>query len=152
MSKQRSTISNAPSNGSSTPTKPAKSKSSRSELPEPTENATTTAKRPAQKERPTYAERGEPSDSRSAAYAERMRLMLDGRLPANPAQKTGIIGFQVHQIAELLCAKSGGRGGERRVREKETKAEEDLPSSYVNVFLNDEQVYRTRLKPLTSGK
>lgn len=71
--------------------------------------------------------------------------MLDGRLPAKAHQQTGIISFQVHQVAELFCSS----GSQRRVRE--TKEEEALPSSYVNVFLDDEQIYRTRLKPLTSG-
>lgn len=71
--------------------------------------------------------------------------MLDARLPVKPQQQTGIVSFQVHQVAELFCSS----GSQRRVRE--TKEEESLASSYVNVFLDDEQIYRTRMKPFTSA-
>ncbi|SCV74595.1 BQ2448_7624 [Microbotryum intermedium] len=92
------------------------------------------------KARPMFAERGQTADdSRSSAYAQRMREILDGRLPINPAQPTGILGFQVHQLAELEC-------GDERSEKKKTVA---APSSYCVVYLNGQKLYRTRVKPLS---
>ena len=88
-----------------------------------------------------YAARSKPEeDSRSAAYAQRMREMLDGRAPASPEERTGVLAVQIHQCAELVCR--GAYTG---------KKERDPPSSYVSLFLNDEKVFQTRVKPLSSA-
>lgn len=63
--------------------------------------------------------------------------MLDGRAPAADDQPTGVLAFQVHQCAELVC-----RGAYTGRKEK------DPPSSYVAIFLNDEKVFQTRVKPV----
>ncbi|SGY85199.1 BQ5605_C009g05745 [Microbotryum silenes-dioicae] len=95
----------------------------------------------ATKAKPMFADRGQATDdSRSSAYAQRMREMLDGRMPINPAQPTGILAFQVHQLAELEC------GDERSEKKKAVST----PSSYCVVYLNAEKLYQTRVKPLSA--
>ena len=56
------------------------------------------------------------------------------------AQPTGILSFQVHQLADI----------EARTDHNRKKDGEDIPSSYVNVFLNDEKVFHTRMKPVSA--
>ncbi|ORY73645.1 hypothetical protein BCR35DRAFT_307105 [Leucosporidium creatinivorum] len=104
--------------------------------------ASSTARPTSKASKQSYMERAKPEeDSRSAEYAQRMREMLDGRAPASPSQKTGILAFQVHQLAELECRRTFTT----------RKAHEDLPSSYVGVFRNDEKIFQTRVKPLSAA-
>jgi len=81
-------------------------------------------------------------DSRSAAYAQRMRELLDGRAPPDVSQPSGILAFQVHQLAELECK-------DLPHAEKSSKKHAKVPSSYCTVMLNDEKVYQTRIKPVS---
>lgn len=74
-------------------------------------------------------------------YADPTVLQLDGRAPASPTQRSGILAFQVHQLAELECRRTFTT----------RKRHEDLPSSYVAVVLNDEKVFQTRVKPLSAA-
>ncbi|GAA5991972.1 hypothetical protein JCM11641_005332, partial [Rhodosporidiobolus odoratus] len=82
---------------------------------------------------------------------------LNNHHPTPPSHPTGILSFQIHQIADLslplkspgpikAAAKSafkpGGTSGIRKA---------DVPSSYVQVFVEEEMVYRTRLKPFSNA-
>ncbi|KAM0787324.1 hypothetical protein ACM66B_007097 [Microbotryomycetes sp. NB124-2] len=105
-------------------------------------------KRPSKKPRMMYGSRKTSTEgSVSNEYAQRVRDMLDSRAPANTAQPTGIVSFQIHQMSEVEAI-----GDRSRLRKDGSTAGsgEDMPSTYVNVFLNDEKVFQTRMKPLTA--
>ncbi|THH27196.1 hypothetical protein EUX98_g6993 [Antrodiella citrinella] len=91
--------------------------------------------------------------------------------PPDPQWPSGILSMQVHQIRDLEVRKEGrdiksialkgagkkgvsvGREGEKG-QDDVLKAEEEaegLPSSYCEISLNDELVYKTRVKPITSS-
>lgn len=61
-------------------------------------------------------------------------------------QRSGILAFQVHQIEGLECMSGYYKPS------KEKEKEQSLPSSYVNVFLNDEKVFQTRTKAFSGGE
>ncbi|KIM32455.1 hypothetical protein M408DRAFT_219185 [Serendipita vermifera MAFF 305830] len=67
---------------------------------------------------------------------------------------SGILGIQLHEIRELGVKKdnmNSGKGStEKPEGEQEVESEKGLPSSYCTVMLNDEPVYKTRTKPMTS--
>ncbi|KAI0267273.1 hypothetical protein BC834DRAFT_822647 [Gloeopeniophorella convolvens] len=90
--------------------------------------------------------------------------------PPDTAWVSGIVGVQVHEIRELGVGR-GGRLGERasgigdKLKERvglvaegekgdeagEEEQASSLPSSYCTISLNDELVYQTRVKPITSS-
>ncbi|KAI0089465.1 hypothetical protein BDY19DRAFT_942448 [Irpex rosettiformis] len=82
--------------------------------------------------------------------------------PPDPAWPSGILSVQVHEIRGLGVKTEGReksvlRGLKSREGEKgqnddsaELEESEDLPSSYCTISLNDELVYQTRVKPITS--
>ncbi|KAI0654107.1 hypothetical protein C8Q70DRAFT_1029821 [Cubamyces menziesii] len=80
--------------------------------------------------------------------------------PPDPEWPSGILSVQVHEIRDLAVKTMGkerrggkGREGEKGQDEGEETAEEGegLPSSYCTISLNDELVYETRVKPITSS-
>ncbi|KAI0329974.1 hypothetical protein GY45DRAFT_1278584, partial [Cubamyces sp. BRFM 1775] len=80
--------------------------------------------------------------------------------PPDPEWPSGILSVQVHEIRDLSVKTMGkerkggkGREGEKGQDEGEETAEEGegLPSSYCTIALNDELVYETRVKPITSS-
>ncbi|KAI0634023.1 hypothetical protein C8Q77DRAFT_721518 [Trametes polyzona] len=80
--------------------------------------------------------------------------------PPDPAWPSGLLSVQVHEIRDLAVKTQGkerrggkGREGEKGQDEGEETAEEGegLPSSYCTISLNDELVYVTRVKPITSS-
>ncbi|KAI8972445.1 hypothetical protein BD414DRAFT_469487 [Trametes punicea] len=80
--------------------------------------------------------------------------------PPDPEWPSGILSVQVHEIRDLAVKTRGkghrsgkGREGEKGQDEGEETAEEGegLPSSYCTISLNDELVYETRVKPITSS-
>lgn len=72
-------------------------------------------------------------------FADLAVPQLDGRAPASIDQRSGILAFQVHQLAEVECRRTFTT----------RKQHEDLPSSYVGCFLNDEKIFQTRVKPVS---
>ncbi|GAA5859255.1 hypothetical protein JCM8547_008941 [Rhodosporidiobolus lusitaniae] len=93
---------------------------------------------------------------------KRMRLgkldeLLHSRQPAPPSHPSGILSFQIHQIASLeLPSKSPGPVKSTlraavKVGQTSTIRKADVPSSYVEAFVNDEEVFRTRLKPFSNA-
>ncbi|EIN08704.1 hypothetical protein PUNSTDRAFT_133889 [Punctularia strigosozonata HHB-11173 SS5] len=77
--------------------------------------------------------------------------------PPDPAWPSGILSVQVHEIRDLAIKTSGREKKAKQEGEKgqdeqnETNEEgEGLPSSYCTISLNDEIVYETRVKPITS--
>lgn len=74
---------------------------------------------------------------------------LDGRIPANLSQRSGILSYQVHQLADLVSTSVRANGNV--TKEKERSKEAALPSSYVRVFINDELVLRTGVKPFSAA-
>lgn len=86
--------------------------------------------------KPLFADRSTPEGSVSAAYAQRMREMLDGRLPANYSQRSGVVAFQIHQLSGLECDHLEGNL---------------LPSSFCRVYFNDERKLQTVVKPLSAA-
>ncbi|TBU59824.1 hypothetical protein BD310DRAFT_1038272 [Dichomitus squalens] len=80
--------------------------------------------------------------------------------PPDPEWQSGILSMQVHEIRDLSVKTMGrerkggkGREGEKGQDTGEETEEEDqgLPSSYCILSLNDELVYETRVKPITSS-
>ncbi|KAL2866602.1 C2 domain protein [Aspergillus lucknowensis] len=79
--------------------------------------------------------------------------------PPDPLWPSGILSIVVHQIVNLQLANIKGSNGDRKGREYEPakpygeNTEEqgaDLPTSYCKIILNDELIYRTRAKALSS--
>ncbi len=79
--------------------------------------------------------------------------------PPDPLWPSGICSVVVHQIVNLEMENTMGSNGNRKGREfeparqsGETKEEESkkLPSSYCTILFNDELVYRTRAKVVSS--
>ncbi|KAK8171031.1 hypothetical protein BKA80DRAFT_298330 [Phyllosticta citrichinensis] len=79
--------------------------------------------------------------------------------PPDPLWPTGIVSVVVHQIVNLELDNVKGTAGSRKGREFEpakaygenSKQEGgDLPNSYCTILLNDELVYRTRSKAVSS--
>ncbi|CDO71515.1 hypothetical protein BN946_scf184910.g14 [Trametes cinnabarina] len=80
--------------------------------------------------------------------------------PPDPEWPSGLLSVQVHEIRDLSVKTMGkerrggkGREGEKGQDDGEETAEESegLPSSYCTISLNDELVYETRVKPITSS-
>ncbi|KAI0822359.1 hypothetical protein BC628DRAFT_1364753 [Trametes gibbosa] len=69
--------------------------------------------------------------------------------PPDPQWPSGLLSMQVHEIRDLAAKTQGKerKGGKGREGEKE----KGLPSSYCTISLNDELVYETRVKPITSS-
>ncbi|KAI9373804.1 hypothetical protein BJX61DRAFT_532856 [Aspergillus egyptiacus] len=79
--------------------------------------------------------------------------------PPDPLWPSGILSVVVHQIVNLQLANITGSNGNRKGREYEPakpygenteEQGEDLPTSYCKIILNDELIYRTRAKALSS--
>ncbi|KAF9883064.1 hypothetical protein FE257_004143 [Aspergillus nanangensis] len=79
--------------------------------------------------------------------------------PPDPLWPSGILSVVVHQIVNLQLANVKGSNGNRKGREYEPakpygeKSEEsggDLPTSYCKIILNDQLMYRTRPKAISS--
>ena len=80
--------------------------------------------------------------------------------PPDPLWPSGILSIVVHQIVGLELANIKGSNGKRRGREYEPARPEagevkeeqgkSLPSSYCTILLNDELVYKTRTKVVSS--
>ncbi|XHG01216.1 hypothetical protein AWENTII_004611 [Aspergillus wentii] len=79
--------------------------------------------------------------------------------PLDPLWPSGIVSIVVHQIVNLQLANIKGSNGNRKGREYEParaygeNTEEqggDLPTSYCKIVLNDQLVYRTRPKAVSS--
>ncbi|PCH37535.1 hypothetical protein WOLCODRAFT_128544, partial [Wolfiporia cocos MD-104 SS10] len=77
--------------------------------------------------------------------------------PPDPELPSGILSMQVHEIRDLTVRLGGeerkGLDGEKgQDAGEETQEEaEGLPSSYCTISLNDELLYETRVKPITSS-
>ncbi|KAI1792363.1 hypothetical protein LXA43DRAFT_972528 [Ganoderma leucocontextum] len=100
----------------------------------------------------------ELKDARSVALNEVEAAVLV--TPPDPKWPSGLLSMQVHEIRDLTVRTMGkerkggsGREGEKGQDAGEETAEEDvgLPSSYCTLSLNDELVYETRAKPITSS-
>ncbi|KAJ5202699.1 hypothetical protein N7449_004778 [Penicillium cf. viridicatum] len=79
--------------------------------------------------------------------------------PPDPIWPSGIVHIVVHQIVNLQLANIKGSDGNRKGKEYEpakpsgenTEEEgEDLPTSYCKILLNDQLIYRTRAKAVSS--
>ncbi|KAL4788160.1 hypothetical protein BJX76DRAFT_198981 [Aspergillus varians] len=79
--------------------------------------------------------------------------------PPDPLWPSGILSIVVHQIVNLQLENIKGSNGNRKGREYEPakpsgenteEQGEDLPTSYCKIILNDEAIYRTRAKALSS--
>jgi hypothetical protein len=79
--------------------------------------------------------------------------------PPDPLWPSGILSIVVHQIVNLQLANIKGSNGNRKGREYEPakpsgenteEQGDDLPTSYCKIILNDELIYRTRAKALSS--
>ncbi|RPD52908.1 hypothetical protein L226DRAFT_617720 [Lentinus tigrinus ALCF2SS1-7] len=105
--------------------------------------------------------RPEFKDARSVALNDLEAAVLV--TPPDEEWPSGLLSMQVHEIRDLSVKtmgkeRKGGKGGKGRQGEKgqddgeETSEEaEGLPSSYCTISLNDELVYETRAKPMTSS-
>lgn len=80
--------------------------------------------------------------------------------PPDPIRPSGIFHIVIHQIVNLQLENIKGSVGNRKGREYEpaksygetTEQEgKELPTSYCTILMNDELVYRTRSKPVSSS-
>ncbi|KAL1939462.1 hypothetical protein VTO73DRAFT_10018 [Trametes versicolor] len=102
-------------------------------------------------------ERPEFKDARAVALNDLEAAVLV--TPPDPEWASGLVSVQVHEIRDLTVKtvgkehKGGHREGEKGQDDGEETAEEGegLPSSYCTISLNDELVYETRVKPITSS-
>lgn len=60
---------------------------------------------------------------------------------------SGVLSIQVHNITGLEVQQLQKRNKDEGDREDEAEHSDDLPSSYVNIILNQQKIYRTRTKP-----
>ncbi|KAA1474408.1 hypothetical protein DENSPDRAFT_905439 [Dentipellis sp. KUC8613] len=117
-------------------------------------------------------------DGASTEQDGAMRTTLNGLeravlvCPPDDVWVSGLVGVQVHEIRELGVGRGGRRGAEghrglaHEVKTKlaggeegekgqdeegEMEEGEGMPSSYCTISLNDEMVYETRVKPITSS-
>ncbi|KAL4882080.1 hypothetical protein BJY04DRAFT_53207 [Aspergillus karnatakaensis] len=79
--------------------------------------------------------------------------------PPDPLWPSGILSVVVHQIVNLQLNNVKGSNGKRKGREYEPakpfgenteEQGDELPTSYCKIMLNDELIYRTRAKALSS--
>ncbi|KAI0753253.1 hypothetical protein C8Q80DRAFT_1229046 [Daedaleopsis nitida] len=103
-------------------------------------------------------ERPEFKDARAVALNDLEAAVLI--TPPDPEWPSGLLSVQVHEIRDLSVKTMGkerrggkGREGEKGQDEGEETSEEaeGLPSSYCSISLNDDLVYETRVKPITSS-
>ncbi|KAJ5505877.1 C2 membrane targeting protein [Penicillium expansum] len=103
--------------------------------------------------------RGDPTfeDEKGAINNEEEDAVM--HTPPDPIWPSGIVHIVVHQIVNLQLANIKGSEGNRKGKEYEpakpygenTEEEgEDLPTSYCKVLLNDQLIYRTRAKAVSS--
>ncbi|CDM36653.1 hypothetical protein DTO013E5_2797 [Penicillium roqueforti] len=103
--------------------------------------------------------RGDPTfeDEKGAIKNEEEDAIM--HTPPDPIWPSGIVHIVVHQIVNLQLANIKGSDGNRKGKEYEpakpygenTEEEgEDLPTSYCMVLLNDQLIYRTRAKAVSS--
>ncbi|KAI0037069.1 hypothetical protein K488DRAFT_39722 [Vararia minispora EC-137] len=92
-------------------------------------------------------------DSSSIGDVEKAVL----RCPPDDEWVSGILSVQVHEIRDLGIGR-GGRamgivqeGAKGSDAQGEDEEAEYLPSSYCTISLNDELIYKTRVKPITSS-
>ncbi|GEM11235.1 C2 domain protein [Rhodotorula toruloides] len=97
----------------------------------------------------------EEHEKKKRGRLEALQDLLAGRQPAPRSHPSGILAFQVHSIADLQLEKHSGpiKAGMQKLKMGPTKAvrQAELPSSYVQAFVNDEMIFRTRLKPFSSA-
>ncbi|KAL5494884.1 hypothetical protein ACEPAI_346 [Sanghuangporus weigelae] len=83
------------------------------------------------------------------------------RTPPSPEWPSGILGIQVHEIRDLKIRMEGretsilGKGRREGAKGQDDDGEEqeegsNLPSSYCTISLDDNLIYSTRVKPITS--
>ncbi|KAI5850247.1 hypothetical protein DFP73DRAFT_508523 [Morchella snyderi] len=78
-----------------------------------------------------------------------------GYIPPDPAFPAGILSIQIHNIIALERHSTTGskgrpasrRGGTSNIEEEEA---DNLPSAYCSIILDQEKIYKTRVKPMTS--
>ncbi|KAH9941531.1 hypothetical protein B0H21DRAFT_752338 [Amylocystis lapponica] len=106
------------------------------------------------------ADPGIPDDLRAAPEFQQARAVALNDLeaavlttPPDAEWPSGLLSVQVHEIRELVVRATGREKTElgERDREEEQEEAEGLPSSYCMISLNDELVYQTRVKPITSS-
>ncbi|GJE98733.1 C2 domain-containing protein [Phanerochaete sordida] len=109
---------------------------------------------------PDLRERAEFKNAKEIALNDLEAAVLV--TPPDPAWPSGILSVQVHEIRGLGVRTEGrernvvrtkhAREGEKGQDEggQEIEEAEGLPSSYCTISLNDELVYQTRVKPITS--
>ncbi|GAA5891821.1 hypothetical protein JCM6882_007373 [Rhodosporidiobolus microsporus] len=88
----------------------------------------------------------------------RLDELLNAHHPAPPSHPSGILSFQIHQIASLDLPSKRAPGPVRTALRSTLKPGQsssmrkaDLPSSYVEAMVCDEMVFRTRLKPFSNA-
>ncbi|GAA5938033.1 hypothetical protein JCM1841_000213 [Sporobolomyces salmonicolor] len=83
--------------------------------------------------------------------------LLDSRHPAPLSHPSGILAFQIHQIADLeldkspSLVKSALRDIHLQPRKGSRRLGRDLPSCYVQAVVNDGMAFQTRLKPFSTA-
>ncbi|PBK93314.1 hypothetical protein ARMGADRAFT_1013004 [Armillaria gallica] len=78
------------------------------------------------------------------------------RTPPDPSYPSGILSVIIHQINNLELQNLSGAGGKEREgqagqdTDEPSEQSDNLPSAYCEIILNDDMVYKTRVKQYTS--
>ncbi|KAK0239435.1 hypothetical protein EDD85DRAFT_821894 [Armillaria nabsnona] len=78
------------------------------------------------------------------------------RTPPDPEYPSGILSVIIHQINNLELQNLSGAGGKEREgqagqdTDEPSEQSDNLPSAYCEIILNDDMVYKTRVKQYTS--
>lgn len=95
-------------------------------------------------------ERQANTHSRAGLYSDRIREMLEAKTPPHPSQMTGLLIFQIHQLANLeLPSLRGAVAKGAKSPKSPTSEERILPSTYTVSCFNDTKVFQTRLKKVS---
>lgn len=103
------------------------------------------------------AEKGEPDMQPTVADTPEESQTLD--TPPDPKYPSGIFSIIIQNINNLenqdLTGQKGksiqGKAGQPTAEDAEMETHDDLPSSYCEIMINDDLIYRTRTKAMTSA-
>lgn len=79
------------------------------------------------------------------------------RTPPDPKFASGVLSIIVHQINNLECQNLAGKSGNNREgqagqdTDNASEASGNLPSAYCEILVNDDMIFKTRVKQYSSN-
>ncbi|WAQ89113.1 hypothetical protein PtA15_10A537 [Puccinia triticina] len=107
--------------------------------------------------KPTAESNSEAGPTSAPVPSEKMEDCKDltTQIPPSRQMRSGIVSVIIHHINNLERANLKGASGDREGAQGQDTAapseqDDNLPSSYAEMIINDEMIYRTRVKQLTT--